>query len=202
MQDRRPRTTVLAFGASRARAEAQAQADFAELAPWLSENDTNWELLGPVELHCAPRQVEVHVLEALRRAFDETKHGAPDLPRGALVALLLCHEMRKGKDSAFAGRRMSHGCMPAPASLCWPRAAAFAAPSPSNTSQPSPPPRGTMLIPVADGLNHSPSKANCEVLQHPDAIEVVASCEIDAEEELLLCYGAFSNAELLFNAGR
>ncbi|CAK9057571.1 unnamed protein product [Durusdinium trenchii] len=31
MQDRRPRTTVLAFGASRARAEAQAQADFAEL---------------------------------------------------------------------------------------------------------------------------------------------------------------------------
>eukprot|EP00434_Breviolum_minutum_P043015 symbB.v1.2.038314.t1/scaffold5926.1/size22390/2 len=60
---------------------------------------------------------------------------------------------------------------------------------------------GTILLPVADCFNHSPSNANCEVVQHTDAIEVVTTCEIDPGEELLLCYGQFSNAELLFNAG-
>ncbi|CAJ1445466.1 unnamed protein product [Effrenium voratum] len=60
---------------------------------------------------------------------------------------------------------------------------------------------GTVLIPIADCFNHSPSNANCEVIQHSDAIEVVTQYDIEAGEELLICYGHFSNAELLFNAG-
>ena len=39
---------VVAINGSQPMTTLQAQADFAELAPWLSENDTNWELLGPV----------------------------------------------------------------------------------------------------------------------------------------------------------
>ncbi|CAE7594563.1 unnamed protein product [Symbiodinium natans] len=60
---------------------------------------------------------------------------------------------------------------------------------------------GTILIPLADCLNHSPSNANCEVVQHEDHVEVVTTCEVDRGEELLICYGHFSNAELLYNAG-
>ncbi|CAE6943155.1 unnamed protein product, partial [Symbiodinium sp. CCMP2456] len=60
---------------------------------------------------------------------------------------------------------------------------------------------GTILIPLADCFNHSPTNANCEVVQHEQHIEVVTTCDIDAGEELLICYGHFSNAELLYNAG-
>ncbi|CAE7616052.1 unnamed protein product, partial [Symbiodinium pilosum] len=43
--------------------------------------------------------------------------------------------------------------------------------------------------------------ANCEVVQHEDYIEVVTTCDVDPGEELLICYGHFSNSELLYNAG-
>lgn len=36
----------------------------------------------------------------------------------------------------------------------------------------APRPGGTILLPLADCLNHSPWNSNCEVLQHADAIEV------------------------------
>ena len=58
-----------------------------------------------------------------------------------------------------------------------------------------------MLIPVADSFNHSASLANCEVQQRAEAVDVVTTSEIKAGDELLLCYGRFSNAELLYNAG-
>ena len=39
---------------------------------------------------------------------------------------------------------------------------------------------GTILLPVADCFNHSPSNANCEVLQHTDAIEVATGAAISS----------------------
>lgn len=60
---------------------------------------------------------------------------------------------------------------------------------------------GTILIPLADAFNHSPSKPNCEVVEEAGLLKVVALQKVAAGEELLLSYGNFSNAELLFNAG-
>jgi hypothetical protein len=44
---------------------------------------------------------------------------------------------------------------------------------------------GTILLPVADCFNHSPSNANCEVLQHADAIEVATGAALSRCAKLI-----------------
>lgn len=59
----------------------------------------------------------------------------------------------------------------------------------------------TALVPLADCFNHSTTSPNIELSEEESAFQVFALRPIAAQEELLLSYGPFSNAELLFNAG-
>jgi len=59
----------------------------------------------------------------------------------------------------------------------------------------------TALVPLADSFNHSATNPNIELCERGDGFYVRALRPIKSGEELLLSYGPFSNAELLFNAG-
>jgi len=59
----------------------------------------------------------------------------------------------------------------------------------------------TALVPLADCFNHSTTSPNLELCEGEAAFQVRALRPVAAGEELLLSYGPFSNAELLFNAG-
>lgn len=60
---------------------------------------------------------------------------------------------------------------------------------------------GTALVPLADCFNHSPTTPNVELCEDEASFQVRALRAVAPGEELLLSYGPFSNAELLFNAG-
>lgn len=59
----------------------------------------------------------------------------------------------------------------------------------------------TVLVPLADAFNHSPSQPNVELCEDESSFQIRALRDMAAGEELLLCYGEFSNAELVFSGG-
>ncbi|CAJ1440196.1 unnamed protein product [Effrenium voratum] len=60
------------------------------------------------------------------------------------------------------------------------------------------------LIPIVDIANHAPTyqAANAEIRDNPDgSISMVASRDIASNEEVCICYGEYSNEQLLFCYG-